>query len=199
MAERTKRWMALAMRRLMERSPIDKISVTDICREAEISRPTFYYHFKDKYELAVWTLYLPSQETDYLSLESVAASMEQMRENFNFYRRAYEVNSQSPYWSYRLEFLVKRILDEVREATGDNEVDPRLVFCIRLYCHGALNMAKEWLMSENPEPAIVVARTLFDSMPQILHQALFAEDGTPKRGMPSAPSRHGSPAGDPLA
>ena len=30
---------------------LDKIRVTEICRIAEIERPTFYYHFKDKYDL----------------------------------------------------------------------------------------------------------------------------------------------------
>ena len=56
MAERTKLWIAAAMKRLMAKKPLDKIRVTEICREAEIERPTFYYHFQDIYDLAVWTL-----------------------------------------------------------------------------------------------------------------------------------------------
>ncbi|HOC34893.1 MAG TPA: TetR family transcriptional regulator, partial [Ruminococcus flavefaciens] len=35
----------------MKTKPLDKIRVTEICRVAEIERPTFYYHFKDKYDL----------------------------------------------------------------------------------------------------------------------------------------------------
>ena len=42
MAERTKLWIAAAMKRLMAKKPLDKIRVTEICREAEIERPTFY-------------------------------------------------------------------------------------------------------------------------------------------------------------
>jgi AcrR family transcriptional regulator len=49
MAERTKTWIADAMRRLLVLRPIDQIRVTEVCREAEIARPTFYYHFEDKY------------------------------------------------------------------------------------------------------------------------------------------------------
>ena len=30
----------------------DKIRVTEICKLAEITKPTFYYHFRDKYDLA---------------------------------------------------------------------------------------------------------------------------------------------------
>ena len=51
MAERTKIWIADKMKELMKTKPLDKIRVTEICRAAEIERPTFYYHFKDKYDL----------------------------------------------------------------------------------------------------------------------------------------------------
>ena len=51
MAERTKIWIADKMKELMKTKPFDKIRVTEICRSAEIERPTFYYHFKDKYDL----------------------------------------------------------------------------------------------------------------------------------------------------
>ncbi len=32
----------------------DKITIIDICKQAHISRETFYYHFKDKYDLFEW-------------------------------------------------------------------------------------------------------------------------------------------------
>ncbi len=52
MAERTKIWIANAMKDLMREKPIEKIRVTEICRKAMIERPTFYYHFKDKHDLS---------------------------------------------------------------------------------------------------------------------------------------------------
>ena len=51
MAEITKLWIANKMRELMKYKSIDKIRVTEICKAAGIERPTFYYHFKDKYDL----------------------------------------------------------------------------------------------------------------------------------------------------
>lgn len=36
---------------LLKQQPIEKISVKDICAEAEINRTTFYNHFDDKYQL----------------------------------------------------------------------------------------------------------------------------------------------------
>jgi len=51
MSYRTKIWIADIMKRLMKSKPIDKIRITEICSQAEIERSTFYYHFKDKYDL----------------------------------------------------------------------------------------------------------------------------------------------------
>ena len=54
MAEITKKWIADNMREIMKYKSIDKIRVTEICKAADIERPTFYYHFKDKYDLVAW-------------------------------------------------------------------------------------------------------------------------------------------------
>jgi AcrR family transcriptional regulator len=48
---RTKRALKEAIAKLLENNSIDKISVIDICEEANINRVTFYTHYKDKLEL----------------------------------------------------------------------------------------------------------------------------------------------------
>ena len=50
-----KMWIANKMREIMKHKSIDKIRVTEICKAAEIERPTFYYHFKDIYDLVEWS------------------------------------------------------------------------------------------------------------------------------------------------
>ena len=50
----TKTTMAEAMKTLMEEKPFSKISVGDICEHCGMNRKTFYYHFKDKYDLVNW-------------------------------------------------------------------------------------------------------------------------------------------------
>ena len=49
--KRTKRALKKALTILMLKESMDKISVTDICKEAEINRVTFYTHYNDKFEL----------------------------------------------------------------------------------------------------------------------------------------------------
>lgn len=49
--ERTNTLLRNALMTLMMKKPFDKITLTDICRLAMISRSTFYRHFEDKYAL----------------------------------------------------------------------------------------------------------------------------------------------------
>lgn len=172
MAERTKIWIADAMKRLLVKKPLEKIFVTDICREAEIERPTFYYHFKDKYDLMAWIFCQRTLNTDVLSVESAAKAMNSMRQDYIFYKRAYEDNSQSPMWSYMHEYFVKRYTDIARAKAGD-DLNTQLLFSIRLYCYGTLGMTREWLLKDNITPADVIVRMMFNSMPEQLKTLFF--------------------------
>ena len=49
--QKTRRELRLAMVRLLEEKPIEKISVTEICDEALVNRMTFYKYYEDKYTL----------------------------------------------------------------------------------------------------------------------------------------------------
>ena len=54
----TKNALASALKDLMKRKPFSKISVRDICDECGMNRKSFYYHFKDKYDLVNWIFYV---------------------------------------------------------------------------------------------------------------------------------------------
>ncbi|MEK4560684.1 TetR/AcrR family transcriptional regulator [Staphylococcus sp. FSL K6-3157] len=48
---KTKRTTRKALITLLKNKKFDQITVKDICQQAEISRGTFYLHYKDKYDL----------------------------------------------------------------------------------------------------------------------------------------------------
>ena len=51
---RMKRFIAAEFKKLVLTKPIKKITVKDISTHCQISRGTFYYHFKDKQDLVNW-------------------------------------------------------------------------------------------------------------------------------------------------
>lgn len=173
MAERTKLWIADTMKKLLVKKRIEDIRVTEICREAEIERPTFYYHFRDKYDLMAWMFFQSAYDTDVLSVASAAGSMNRMKQDFFFYKRAYEDNSQNPMWSYMLEYFVERYTRLAMERLGTDRLDTQARYSIRLYCYGALGMTREWLLTDNITPAETVVAMMFASMPESLRKIYF--------------------------
>jgi len=51
----TKHALAASLKKLVATKPLDKITVTDIAEDCGLNRQTFYYHFKDMYDLLEWT------------------------------------------------------------------------------------------------------------------------------------------------
>ena len=151
--ERTKPWIADTVEKLLVQKPIEKIRVTEICRVAEIERPTFYYHFRDKYELMAWIFFESAWDTDPLDVESAARSMNAMRTNYVYFKRAYEDRSQNPMWAYILEYFVEAYSNLAKEKLGVEVLDTQTQYSVRLYCYGTLGMTREWLLKDNITPA----------------------------------------------
>ena len=54
MSNTTKQALETSLKRMMSKKPLDKITIRDITEDCGISRMTFYYHFKDIYDLVEW-------------------------------------------------------------------------------------------------------------------------------------------------
>ena len=53
-ANTTKLALEASLKKLMQHKKIDKITINDLTTDCGISRMSFYYHFKDIYELVEW-------------------------------------------------------------------------------------------------------------------------------------------------
>ena len=51
MSEVTKRALEQSLKNLLLKKPLNKITINDIAEDCGINRMTFYYHFKDIYDL----------------------------------------------------------------------------------------------------------------------------------------------------
>ncbi len=55
MSQITKRALEQSLKNLLLKKPLTKITVSDIAQDCGINRMTFYYHFKDIYDLVEWS------------------------------------------------------------------------------------------------------------------------------------------------
>lgn len=50
----TKENISDALKRLLQKKSLTKVTIADIARECGVTRMTFYYHFTDIYDLLLW-------------------------------------------------------------------------------------------------------------------------------------------------
>ena len=56
MSQITKRALEASLKKLLLKKPLNKITINDITEDCGVNRMTFYYHFKDIYDLVDWIL-----------------------------------------------------------------------------------------------------------------------------------------------
>ncbi len=107
----TKRVLAEAVKKLMAHVPFSKISVGDIAKEAGVNRQTFYYHFKDKYELVNWIFY--TETLQYIAMlaqielrhEGLLKLWSYLNDNRRFYINALNVSGQNSFSDYLTNYI----------------------------------------------------------------------------------------------
>lgn len=106
----TKNALAASMKKLMRERPFDKISVSDICIDCGINRKSFYYHFRDKYDLVNWIFYVGfMSELDLSDYATANDFLTEMCSYFyrerTFYRAALQIEGQNSFRDYLTETL----------------------------------------------------------------------------------------------
>ncbi|WP_320127393.1 TetR/AcrR family transcriptional regulator C-terminal domain-containing protein [uncultured Sphaerochaeta sp.] len=62
MAQMTKLALAQSLRQLMQERTLDKITVKEVVERCGVNRQTFYYHFRDMYDLLDWMFAYDGEE-----------------------------------------------------------------------------------------------------------------------------------------
>lgn len=155
----TKKAIAKSIKELMKKKNLQKISVADIVQNCGINRQTFYYHFKDKYDLVNWIFYSEvvasvTQEKKYGDWsEAMLDVLNVMKEEQDFYTGALNLTGQNAFQDYFFEVtraLVKEIIDTLAEGGGMEEKDRN--FIAEFYTYGLVGTVVEWARGGMKEP-----------------------------------------------
>ena len=143
----TKNALAASMKKMMRRRPFEKISVSDICMDCGINRKSFYYHFRDKYDLVNWIFFvgflgemdLSRYQTGWDWLEDICEYFYRERE---FYRAALKIEGQNSFRDYLVETIEPVIRFFVQDTLPEDGDDG---FYLTFLCDAFLTSLVRWL------------------------------------------------------
>ena len=146
----TKSALADAMKKLMVCKSFAKISISDLCEECGLNRKSFYYHFKDKYDLVNWIFYVDfltnmggkNFENEWDVLVAVCNIFYQ---NKAFYQSALRIEGQNSFKDYFYEMLEPVMAFFVQDLF---QVQNQKLF-VTFFCDVFLTAVLRWFSMES--------------------------------------------------
>ena len=164
MANTTKLALEASLKELLRTKPIDRITINDLTEHCGISRMTFYYHFKDIYDLVEWACVedgkraLQGKKTYDTWLEGIAQIFEAVLENKPFIMNVYHAVAHEKVEQYLYKLTYELIVNVVEEkCKGITIADGDKRFIADFYKYAFVGLVQEWIengMEENPEEII---------------------------------------------
>lgn len=164
MSQITKRALEASLKKMLLQKPIDKITINDITEDCGISRMTFYYHFKDIYDLVEWCCMedaakaLDGKKTHSNWQEGFLQIFEAVRENKPFIMNVYcsVSREQIERYLYQVTYnLLKDVVEEQAQGLKVSEEDK--AFVADLYKYGFVGLMLDWIrgdMRDDPVPIV---------------------------------------------
>ncbi|MDO4307344.1 MAG: TetR/AcrR family transcriptional regulator C-terminal domain-containing protein [Eubacteriales bacterium] len=164
MSQITKRALAASLKKMMEKKPLSKITVTDLAQECGINRHTFYYHFRDIYDLVQWIFV--SETESVLEKTRAEKSWEQgmkflfdyALDNKKFIMGTFRSTSKEHLTKFMIRQIFILIRNVVEMESQDIEIsEEKKEFVAMFYTHGLGGIVMDWIekdMRQEPDELI---------------------------------------------
>ncbi len=161
MSQITKKALEESLKKLLLQKPLNKITVSDITEDCGINRMTFYYHFKDIYDLVEWSCLedaskaLSGKKTYNTWQEGYLNIFEAVKENKPFIENVYNSVSREQVENYLYKLTFKLLEDVVEEqARGMSILKEDRYFIANFYKYAFVGLMLEWIkdgMKQDPK------------------------------------------------
>lgn len=160
MSQVTKRALEASLKNLLLKKPLDKITINDIAEDCGINRMTFYYHFKDIYDLIEWscvedaTRALEGKKTYDTWEQGFLQIFEAVLDNKPFIMNVYRSVSREQVELYLYKLTYELLIGVVEEqAAGMNVRAEDKKFIADFYKFAFVGLMLDWIrgdMKEDP-------------------------------------------------
>ena len=184
MSQTTKRALEASLKHLLAKKPLDKITVTDLTEHCGVNRMTFYYHFKDIYDLVEWSCLedarraLDEKKTYETWQQGFLQIFEAVQENRPFIMNVYRCVHAEQVEKYLQPLVDRLLLDVINEEVGTMKVRDEDKQFIAQSCSSILDdLTLDWIkddMREDPRQIVDrLARLIRGSMSAALSRFQF--------------------------
>ncbi len=163
---------------LLRRQPIHTISVSRIIQEAEVSKPTFYRHFYNKYDLLAQVfedLFAPILQVG-LSL-TWREALVQVFENLDRERAVFRNGFKTEDQFYLRNSVMQKVLEDdvitLLRGKGADTEDTQLMFSVRACVIGHVAAMCGWAVDSRRQSAEQIADLLIGTLPPQLAACLI--------------------------
>ncbi len=156
---------------LLQKKPISRITVKELCELADINRATFYTHYTDQFDLlrkvsdeliADITSYVDSglKEGETGLMPMLTMIFEYLDKNSEFCRVLLGMNVDIDFQTYVMQIIKERIVLEWRKKKS---VDQTTIDYVYAYvANGCIGVIRKWLFDSDPrtprEMAVLITR-----------------------------------------
>ena len=166
MPQFTKYALERSLKKLLLQKPLSKITINDITEDCGINRMTFYYHFKDIYDLVEWACMedvkqaLAGKKTYETWQQGFVQIFHAVRDNKAFIMNVYRCISRE-----QVEKYLNPLTDDLLMGVI-NELDTGMVvrvedkaFIAQVYSYAFVGLMLDWIKDDmKQEPETLVGR-----------------------------------------
>lgn len=164
MSQVTKRALEQSLKNLLLKKPLSKITISDLTEDCGMNRMTFYYHFKDIYDLVEWSCLtdakraLDEKKTYDTWQQGFLQILEAVQANKPFIMNVYHCVHREQVEIYLRPLVEDLILNAVNEEAGGLNVrDEDKTFIVQAYSYIFIGIMLDCIkedMKENPQEIV---------------------------------------------
>ncbi len=166
--DRAKVWIADEYKKLVQEMPMKKVTVQLLCQRCGINRGTFYYHFRDIFDLQAWIFRADVMEPvreeiwrnrENTSLSSISSRpmitlMQKLYENKSLYRQALQVQEPNIFSEVMLQETSANwwpIWEKIKAAEGaadgrlTEEQETEAANILQYYSYAHFQLVLRWI------------------------------------------------------
>ena len=160
----TKRALEQSLKNLLLKKPLTKITIGDIAEDCGINRMTFYYHFKDIYDLVEWSCLedarkaLEEKKTYDTWQQGFLQIFEAVRDNKPFIMNVYRCVHREQVEKYLDPLVDSLLMGVIEEEAQDITVRQEdKAFIAQVYSYIFIGLMLDWIkddMRQDPEEIV---------------------------------------------